>query len=95
MRRLGAVPPIDEHQRQRTRPVCRDFLGVTDDRDDRTLEPRVVDGAPEKWERVDLADRGVDEIGLVPDPPRLVLFTAAMMINRKSTVSRSRAAAPR
>ena len=54
---------------------------VADDGDDDVLEPGVVHRAPEERQRVHLPDGGVDEVGLVPLPPRLVLLRAAVVVD--------------
>ena len=51
---------------------------------------------PEERQRVHLADGGVDEVGLVPLPARLVLLGAAVVVDgEQHPAERLRAAAPR
>ena len=60
------------------------------------LEAGVEDGAAEERQRVHPPDGGIDEVGLVPLPARLVLLGAAVVVDREQHgVARPRAAAPR
>ena len=52
-----------------------------DHREHRVLEAGVVDRLAEERERVHLADGGVDEVGLVPLPARLVLLGAPVVVD--------------
>ena len=79
--RLLAVAAVDEQERQRRRPGPRDERRAADHRDHRVLEAGVVDGLAEVRERVHLADGGVDEVGLVPLPPGLVLLGASVVVD--------------
>ena len=65
-------------------------------RDDRVLEAGVVDRAAEDGQRVHQPDLGVDQVGLVPLPARLVLLRAAVVVDGEQHGAATRwAAAPR
>ena len=80
--RLGAVAAVDEQQRQRGGPVRGRPSGespttATTD----ASSPASCDRAAEDRQRVDPADGRVDEVGLVPLPPGLVLLGAAVVVD--------------
>ena len=79
---LVAVAAVDEQEAPAAWPSAGATVGrVADHRDHRALEAGVVDRPAEARQRVHLPDRGVDEVGLVPLPARLVLLRAAVVVD--------------
>ena len=75
------VPAVDEQEAERRPPRARDRDRVADDRDHDVLEAGRVDRAPEERQRVHAPGLGIDDLGIVMVPTRLVLLRAAVVVD--------------
>ena len=70
-------------------------VDAADDGDHLVLEPGVLDGVPERRQRVEAAELGVGQRRVVVLPAGLVLLRAAVVVDGEHGAPAARAAAPR